>query len=209
MRIRIQFHKKNQMRFSGHLDLHRAWERIIRRADLPLAYTQGFSPHPRINLASALPLGFTSEAELVDIWLEEELPLDGIARALTRAVPPGIQISEIQRVSDRLPSLQSSLTASEFVVVFLEEQPGLNDAVQRTLAAQELPRARRNKAYNLRPLIQELELLPAFEDGRQRLRMILAAREGATGRPEEVLDCMGVSLDDCRVHRTQLFFEQG
>ena len=87
MRLRIGFAKNDLMRFTGHLDLHRSWERIFRRAGLPLAYTQGFSPHPRINLASALPLGFTSEAELVDVWLEAELPLDEIARTLTARYP--------------------------------------------------------------------------------------------------------------------------
>ena len=61
------------MRFTGHLDLHRAWERTFRRAGLPLAYSQGFNPHPRLNLASALPLGFTSEGEVIDVWLEQDL----------------------------------------------------------------------------------------------------------------------------------------
>lgn len=206
MRLRIGFSKNDLMRFTGHLDLHRAWERIFRRAGLPLAYTQGFSPHPRINLASALPLGFTSEAELVDVWLEEELSLDEIARSLTRAIPPGIQIREIQSVSERLPSLQSSLEASEFVVTFLEEQPDLQAQVDRLLQADNLPRTRRNKSYDLRPLIQALEVLPAAADGVSRLRMRLSAREAATGRPEEVLDCMGITVENCRVHRTGLLF---
>jgi radical SAM-linked protein len=209
MRLRISFAKNDLMRFTGHLDLHRAWERIFRRAALPLAYTQGFSPHPRINLASALPLGFTSEAELVDVWLEEELPLDEIARSLTRAIPPGIQIIEIQSIIERLPSLQSSLESSEFVVTFLEETPELREQVQRLMEANSLPRTRRNKPYDLRPLIEALEVLPATEEGYPCLRMLLSAREGATGRPEEVLDCMGIPVEECRVHRTALFFDRG
>ncbi len=209
MRLRIRFSKNELMRFTGHLDLHRAWERIIRRAGLPLAYTQGFSPHPRINLASALPLGFTSEAELVDVWLEEELGLDEVAGALQRAIPPGIQIMEIQGVSERLPSLQSSLESSEFVVIFLEDQPQLGAQVQRLWEADSLPRTRRNKPYDLRGLIHALEVLPAGADGFPRLRMLLSAQEGATGRPEEVLDCMGIPIEACRVHRTALLFERG
>lgn len=209
MRLRVQFVKNDLMRFTGHLDLHRAWERIFRRASLPLAYSQGFSPHPRINLASALPLGLTSEAEMVDVWLEEELPLDQVAKALQRAIPPGIQIAEIQSVSDRLPSLQSSLKSSEFVVTFLEDQPQLGAQVKRLQEADSLPRTRRNKPYDLRPLIQALEVLPAGADRLPRLRMVLSAQEGATGRPEEVLDCMDIPADVCRVHRTALFFERG
>lgn len=209
MRLRITFSKNELMRFTGHLDLHRAWERIFRRAGLPLAYSQGFSPHPRINLASALPLGFTSEAELVDVWLEEDLALKDIAHALQHAIPPGIQITEIQSVSERLPSLQSRLESCEFVVAFLDEQPNLHEAVLRLLEADHLPRTRRNKPYDLRPLIQELEVPPAGAGGGPRLRMRLSAREGATGRPEEVLDCMRIPVEECRVHRTALFFDHG
>jgi radical SAM-linked protein len=209
MRLRITFSKNEWMRFTGHLDLHRAWERIFRRAALPIAYSQGFSPHPRIQLASALPLGFTSQAELVDVWLEEELPLDQIAKALAKAIPPGIQINEIQSVEQRLPSLQSSLEASEFVVAFLDEQPDLQEAVQRLLQADNLPRIRRKKPYDLRPLILELEMLPASEVGQSELRMLLAAKEGATGRPEEVLECLGIAPTSCRVHRTALLFATG
>lgn len=197
------------MRFTGHLDLHRAWERIFRRARLPLAYSQGFSPHPRINLASALPLGFTSEAELVDVWLEEDLPLDEIAKALQRAIPPGIQITEIQSVSERLPSLQSSLVSSEFVVTFLEDQPELKEQVQHLQETASLLRTRRNKPYDLRPLIEALEVLPSTAEGSPHLRMRLSARDGATGRPEEVLDCIGIPAEECRVHRTALFFDCG
>jgi hypothetical protein len=146
---------------------------------------------------------------LVDVWLEAELPLDEIARTLTRAIPPGIQIREIQSVSERLPSLQSSMESSEFVVTFLVEQPDLKAQVQRLLEADSLPRTRRNKPYDLHPLIEALEVLPSHAEGSPRLRMVLSARDGATGRPEEVLDCMGIPAEECRVHRTALIFDRG
>ena len=207
MRLRLTFAKNDLMRFTGHLDLHRSWERIFRRAGLPLAYSQGFSPHPRVQLASALPLGFTSSAELVDAWLEQELPLVEIQAALERACPPGIQILQILSVDERLPSLQSALRAAEFVVTFLEAEQNLAERVQEILHSESLPRRRRNKAYDLRPLILELEMLPADETGRSRLRMILSARESATGRPEELLDSLDIPLENCRVHRSGLVFQ--
>jgi len=92
MRLRIHFAKTEAMRYTGHLDLHRAWERTFRRAMLPLAYSQGFRPHPRINLGCALPLGFTSQDEVVDIWLEQSNPIQEIESALQSAIPPGIQL---------------------------------------------------------------------------------------------------------------------
>ena len=72
MRIRVTFSKTYHMRYTSHLDVHRTWERTLRRARLPLAYSQGFNPRPKINLAAALPLGFTSDCEIVEFWLDEE-----------------------------------------------------------------------------------------------------------------------------------------
>jgi radical SAM-linked protein len=90
MRLRITFAKTEAMRFTGHLDLHRTWERCFRRARLPLAYTQGFNPHPRLNLAAALPLGFTSQGEMIDAWLEQVARRDraGSAASLAARTAP-------------------------------------------------------------------------------------------------------------------------
>ena len=71
-RIRIQFTKEGALRYISHLDLHSLMERSTRRAGLPLAYSQGFHPQPKIQLAAALALGFASTAELVDIWLNDD-----------------------------------------------------------------------------------------------------------------------------------------
>jgi radical SAM-linked protein len=68
-RLRLVFAKDGPARFIGHLDLARTLERMLNRAQIPLAYTQGYNPRPRMQLATALPLGFTSECEIADIWL--------------------------------------------------------------------------------------------------------------------------------------------
>src|SRR5512146_1378298 len=109
MRLRITFAKTEAMRYTGHLDLHRTWERTFRRAQLPLAYSQGFHPQPRINLASALPLGFTSDSEVADIWLEKDMPLDQIRELLQAALPPGISILQIEEVDSQAPALQTQI----------------------------------------------------------------------------------------------------
>ena len=70
-RLRLEFAKTGPTRFIGHLDLAKALERSLNRAQIPLAYTQGYNPRPRMQLAAALPLGFTSECELADVWLLE------------------------------------------------------------------------------------------------------------------------------------------
>jgi radical SAM-linked protein len=206
-RLRITFAKTEAMRFTGHLDLHRAWERSIRRAGLPLAYTQGFNPHPRINLASALPLGFTSDCELIDIWLEKPLPLADLQQALERALPPGIKTRQIVEVDLRLPALQTELLAAVFEITFLDPVKGLVEGCAALLQAESLPRQRRGKPYDLRPLVDTLEPAPDDVQGCQRLLARLSAREGAVGRPEEVADALGADPTALRVFRRALIFQ--
>lgn len=208
MRVRITFAKTDLMRFTGHLDLHRAWERLVRRARLPLAYSQGFSPHPRINLASALPLGFTSDCELVDIWLEQEIAAEDIRQALAQAAPPGISILAVVPVDDRLPALQAAVDASQFSVAFLDAVDNLETSCHTLLDEKSLPRQWRKKPYDLRPLILDLRLLPDDDQGHRRLMVTLTAREGATGRPEEVISALGYLPESTRVHRERLIFKE-
>jgi radical SAM-linked protein len=206
-RLRLTFAKTEAMRFTGHLDLHHTWERTFRRAGLPLAYSQGFNPHPRLNLASALPLGFTSECEVIDVWLEEEMAPESVRAALEPALPPGLRLLDLQAVEAHRPALQSELLASEYTVTLLETVPDLEARCQSLMQLPSLPRVRRGKDYDLRPLILVLAPLPDDPQGRQRLFLRLAAREGATGRPEEVLDVLGIQSEEARVHRTRLIFE--
>jgi radical SAM-linked protein len=206
MRIRINFAKTEAMRYTSHLDLHRAWERTFRRAELPLTYTQGFSPHPRINLASALPLGFTSQHEIVDIWLDGELPIETIEAALYPAVPPGIQLISVSRIQENARTLQLDLIAAEYIITLLDPIPHLDARIQELLAASDISRQRRGKMYDLRPLIFDMHILPADTLGNQRLFVRLSACAGATGRPEEVLDALGASQNAMRAHRTGLVF---
>jgi radical SAM-linked protein len=194
------------MRYTGHLDLHKTWERTLRRAGLPLAYSQGFSPHPRINLASALPLGFTGEAEVIDVWLEEELPVETVMEALRKAAPPGIQVQYIQVVDPHAPSLQTDLQASEYAITLLEPPADLDARLQAVLQSPSLPRQRRDRSYDLRPLILELQRLPDDPQGCPRLLVHLAAQASATGRPEEVAAELGAAPEAIRAHRTRLIF---
>lgn len=204
-RLRITFAKRGAARYIGNLDLHRAWERMLRRANAPLAYSQGFHPTPKLQLASALPLGINSEAEVVDIWLREPVRLNDMLAAVAAAAPPGIEALDIAAVDLNEGSLQSRLRAAEYLVEPSGDCPTemLIQCVKDILGRATITRKRRGKDYDLRELIDAL----AVEIGKNdtvTLRMRLAARPGATGRPEEVMDAMGISGK--RVHRTALFF---
>lgn len=207
-RLRIRFEKNEHMRYIGHLDLFKAWERTFRRAHLPLAYSQGFHPQPRLHLASALPLGFTSQCEVLDVWLEDELPIEEVGTALEETMPPGIKIGAIQLVDLRQPSLQTRVISADYEITLLEPVPHLDQDLRALREADSLPRQRRGKAYDLRPLIEALDRLPDGSDNHPRLYARLTAQEGATGRPEELLGVLGIPVENARVHRTRLNFIQ-
>jgi len=206
MRIRIAFSKTDAMRYTGHLDLHRAWERSFRRTRLPLAYSQGFHPQPKLNLACALPLGFTSDCERIDAWLDAVLSTDEVKAALVEALPPGIHLHSIEEIDPKAPALQTQVQSAEYRVALLDPLPDLDTRLARITSAASLPRQRRGKAYDLRPLIESIKRLPDGTNGLPRLEMRLAARESATGRPEEVLAELGVGIEAARVHRVQLHY---
>jgi radical SAM-linked protein len=204
MRIRITFVKQGALRFTGHLDLHKLWERAARRAELPLAYSQGFHPQPKMNMAAALPLGFSSCCEVMDMKLEHDIPLSDLPTRLNTTLPSGIQVIDVQQVDERGPALQTQVLSAEYEVTLTEAVDGseLKHRLDAILAVQSILRERRGKTYDLRPLIEALELLH-----NDKILMRLAAREGATGRPEEVLDVLGIPFEDTRIERTRLIFQ--
>jgi radical SAM-linked protein len=204
MRIRITFSKVGAMQYVGHLDLHRSWERTFRRSGLPLAYSQGFHPQPRLNLACALPLGFTSQCEILDAWMENDIPTAQIIEAVSGALPPGLEIHDLEIIDISAPALQTQVTAAVYVITFLDDIPDLDIRLQRIISSDHLPRLRRNKPYDLRPLIEDISLFSQNDGIKYGLRTQLAAREAATGRPEELLDELGVKFEAARVHREQI-----
>ena len=115
-RMRVTFATDDTVKYVGHLDMARAWERAIRRARLPLAYSQGFNPQARMHFAAALPVGFIGQAELIDVFLDAEVePADFLAR-LSPALPAGIRLTGAEPVARELPSLQAAISAARYRV---------------------------------------------------------------------------------------------
>jgi len=193
-RYRIRFSKTAPLRFIGHLDLHRAWERTLRRAGAPLAYSEGYNPRPRLNLGLALPLGCTSQGDLLDVMLETSWESEALCQALRTAAPPGLIVEAVWPVPAGTPPLQREVSSCEYQVdlAAAADAARLKDAIQRLLSSDSLPRERRGRSYDLRPLVERLTLEVAERSEPPRLVMQLAAREGATGRPEEVLLELGL-----------------
>jgi radical SAM-linked protein len=205
MRLRVTFSKSGLLTYTSHLDLARIWERSLRRAEMPLAYSQGFNPRPKLQLAAALPLGHTSEAELLDVWLEKPVSVEAFAKALVSVLPGGLAVSEVRQIVVKEPALPAQVTSVEYLVAIEGSEVGCEIAsrVERVLAADELPHQWRGKSYDLRPLIERLWVEREL-DGKVALGMQLAARAGATARPEAVLEMLEMCETFARYHRRRL-----
>jgi radical SAM-linked protein len=131
VRYRIRFGKRGVLRYTSHLDLARVWERLLRRVNAPLVYSQGFNPRPQMQFAAALPLGFESVTELIDVWLEGDVPSPAdLLRQLTPAAPEGLNVAAICSVDPAGPALQT-LTRSATYRVVPDESRSLTPGVKR------------------------------------------------------------------------------
>lgn len=207
-RIRIQFGQDGPLRYVGHHDLARTWERVLRRAEAPLEYSQGFNPRPRMQFAAALPIGVSSESEILDVWLSARLaPLDTWIAQLQATSPRGLTIRAIKEVPIRQAALPTLVTHAEYTLTPLDpalDRKTLEARVSDLLAAKQIERVRHNgKRYNLRPLIRELAIA---EDG--IILADLVAGDTGTGRADELVDALGLTLVQVRAHRTQLHLRE-
>lgn len=206
-RYRICFGKDGALRYISHLDLARVWERTLRRAGAPLIYSQGFNPHPQMQLAAALPLGCASTCELLDIWLEGDVPTpEELLPCLQAAAPEGLTIQAIWAVDMHGPALQTLTRAAIYRIEVggSLERSALEARVKALLDQPALWRERRGRRYDLRPLIERLEVLPD-EPLTLELEVALSQEEG-TGRPDEVLDALGLDAHSARITRTAITF---
>lgn len=207
MRLRIDFGKTDAMRFCGHLDLFRTWERTFRRAALHLSYTQGFKHHPRINIASALPLGFTSSNEIMDVWLDSNISIEEISRSLKQTLPPGLSINQISFVDISAPSLQSTLLGSEYLAIFLDDIFDLEERVTTLLNQTSIQVERRGKIVDIRSFIYAITRFPNDNKGHQQLFLFLSSTQEKNARPDEVIKALGVDPSGVLFHRQKLIFQ--
>ncbi|HOT92908.1 MAG TPA: TIGR03936 family radical SAM-associated protein [Anaerolineae bacterium] len=208
-RYRITFATRRTLAYVSVLELGKVWERTLRRAGIPLKYSQGYNPRPRLHFAAPLPVGCGCEADLLDVWLEAPMTPEAMLTALTGAMPPDLSVGDIRSVAEDEAALSEQLRAAEYRVWLRDvERDAVQSAVTAFMEATALPLAKRGrkyrgKTYDLRPLVEIL----CLEDAPPPwvgLWMRLSARPGATGRPDEVLKALGLADAACRCTRTRL-----
>jgi len=212
-RLRIRFSRREEIKFISHLDIMRLWQRALHRAEIPLAYTEGFSPHPRISLAAPLAVGVTSQAELMDVFCSKWVSPHFFTNAVSQQLPAGIEIVQVYSVAPTMPSLQSQVGYAEYEVELETEkdQAAVKAALASLLSAEQLAwhheRDTGTRNYDLRALIDDLWLIDWCQ-GYPHIGMRLRCDSGGSGRPEQVTAALGFSRPTS-IHRTKLLLKTG
>lgn len=167
MRIRVRFTKQGKIRFTSHRDVARLWERALRRATLPVASTEGFSPRPKMHFGLALSTGHESLGEYLDIDLREpegdDVDLDALPAMLSPLLPAGLEIERVAVIDRSMLSLQEAVVACDWrLEVVGTDAATLREAVASLLAADQLPVTRERKGKpvsdDIRPAILALRV---------------------------------------------------
>jgi radical SAM-linked protein len=223
--VRVRFAKRGKVRFISHRDVARAFERAFRIEQLQLAFTEGFSPRPKVSFGLALSVGHESDAEYLDVELTEPVDTASLAERLTPALPEGMPATGAARLIERAPALQESITEVQYRLATIDGrgQPVpvgvLGAAASGALASDELQVARVRKGKesvdDIRPVLRSIELA---HDGDTPVLELTLLTQPRGARPREVLDALdqftsatggGIGLAEHRVTRTSQWIERG
>lgn len=203
-RLHVRFGKFDEIVYTSALDVAKLWERVLRRAGLPVLYSEGFNPRPRIALASALALGVSSECEWLDIALRAPIELDSLRERLQEKSPSGLRIYTVTEVPVRSAALQTRVRSAEYRIrfdddispAFIQERAKAGLAAERLIVTRE--RHERLVPMDIRPLIQELH------ENQGCLLAHLAAGDQGTLRADELLKVLGLQDVVIDIHRLWL-----
>ena len=212
MRALIRFGKQPRLRFISHLDLQRFFQRAVNRTGLPIAYTQGFNPHPVMSFGSALALGWTSEYGILDVKLSAPMGRKRTEDAVRAALPEDLPVLEVRMVDDKHPAPMALVKMSDYRVNLEGDNAAAVIAqIPAFLAREAVPAVKKTKSgekeIDARPMVIGMEPLA---DG-FRARLMLTERESI--KPDLLVALLagmaGVEPPECRIHRTMLLGEDG
>ncbi|QDZ38907.1 TIGR03960 family B12-binding radical SAM protein [Euhalothece natronophila Z-M001] len=219
-RIRLRFSKEGEMRLVSHLDLVRLFDRAVRRAKLPISFTGGYHPGPRISIANALSLGMTSSGEIVDFDLTEEMDLEVFRDQLAAQLPTGINVNSVEAVNLK-DSATGLLEKAEYFVTVEASQPltelAWKEALQAVLDHDEIlwektTKSGKKKTLNLRDRAFEISFIETLDHHTAKLRYVGSCRnDGTLLNPEHFVYMLeqvtGLDLQLNHAHRQQLILQ--
>ncbi|NLU09998.1 MAG: DUF2344 domain-containing protein [Tepidanaerobacter acetatoxydans] len=214
MKLRMKFKKGRPVMFISHLDMIRTFERSFRRADLPLAFTQGFNPRPRISFTPALSVGITSSSEYMDVEFEETISPDDAVARLNAVLPEGIQIIKAGTADEKIP-LSTVNCATYIVKTALEmENPselekGINNLLNRKEIIIEKSTKSGVKSVNIAPFIYNMKLLSNTNGTADICMEVSIGQQGSVSPKLIILELEKVlakKLEIVSIHREEIFY---
>lgn len=205
MRMVMRFGKNARLRFISHLDLQRFYQRALNRSGLPIAFSQGFNPHPVMAFASALALGWTSEYEMLDVKLAVPIGRRKAEEAMRGALPEDLPVLEVKLIDDRASSLMPLVRASDYRI----SGSGISREMLDDFLARESVMAMRKtksgeKLVDIRPMALDLRL----EDADLMARLSLTDKD--TLKPDLLVRTItGTDPEAMRIHRLALLGDGG
>lgn len=196
----LRYEKTENVKYVSHLDFVRMFGRALRRAHLPIAYSEGFNPHPLLGFALPLSVGYTSECEILEIALTEEIPPEEIMERLNNVLPCGVRILSAHEGKSNMKKLDIALYQ-----VFPEKTP---QGIAEFLAMENILIEKKTKSgikeTDIRPDIKNIKVTLG------KIEMTLSAGSRANLKPEVVIAAMNKYIDgyhsgDCRYHRKQIY----
>ena len=222
--IRAKFIRGEEVKFISHLDLMKVFERAMRRANLPLAYSQGFNPHPQMVFGLPLSVGVTSESEYVDFDMSQNVKLEEFIDTLNSQLPKGLKITDARYFNTRANIMKSIAFASYNVLVSYDENMGINiikGKIEELMKKSEITVQKEGKKgtreVDIRPMIFEVEVSEAdtskdtgADKGcRAYISMLLSAGSAANLKPELLISTVNefghINLKILKIHRTGLY----
>lgn len=203
-KMRIRYAKRGRLRFTSHRDFGRAFERAIRRSRVPIAYSSGFTPHPKVSYAGATPTGTASEAEYLEIGLTQTWDPQRVHSALNESLPPGLDVLEVVVATG--PSLSDVLQASHWQIRVEEvETDEVQRVVERFLNSDEVIVERMTKrglrSFDCRTVVVSLQVKTDATQQRCAILDAVVRHDTPSVRPDDILSGL---RDSCglRIERT-------
>ncbi len=200
-RFRVSYRKDGALRYISHLDMQKMWIRTLLRAKIPLYYTQGYHPIPKIGVSWPLALGWAGYNELIDLWLdypENAVPgKDELKNLMNANSPEGLKIERVESIALTAKAITAAVQSADYRLLFRQPQSseGLQAQADHLMQADKIEFTRRERSFDMRPLIESITVNPEAEENHEpALEMRMAAREGAMGRPDEAATVMGFDI---------------
>jgi radical SAM-linked protein len=214
--IRLKSTKDGKIRFTSHRDVARIWERSLRIAGVPMVYSEGYSPRPRIAFGLALPTGSESDGEYIDIQLDDERPREfefaELPERLTAALPEGLTVCGVSVLESKATSLQQAVTSCEWDITVNQTIDELINWTQQVLESSSIVVTRERKGKqvtdDLRPYIRSLDVIAPEASGGDPVLSAELVTQPRSLRPSELLAAAEPHLTERRLRRRHQWIEQ-